>query len=152
MAISNWENSELVTPKTRGFIYLIINKKSNKLYVGKKKTVSETSKKVMGKTTGRLKTVRETKESNWRVYNSSCKPLLEDIKTLGLENFRKIILGAYDELNTVNYGEAELQFLVKVLDEENKYEWYNNNIYIKAMKPPKDREYIRRITEILKEL
>ena len=146
----NWENEHLVLPASRGFVYMIINMKDMKLYVGKKKTVSERSIAVEG----RKNRKRFTVESDWKKYWGSCKPLLEDIKKLGEEHFRKVILGAYNELHSVNYAEAEIQFLVQVLDEKtpDDYEWYNNNISIKAMRPPKDRDYIKVLTEIMKKL
>lgn len=147
--INLWINEELVKPSTRGFIYLIVNTKDKKLYVGKKKAISETRVKVAG----RVNRKRVIKPSNWKSYYGSCKPLLADIKRHGKENFTRYILGAYSELHTVNYGEAELQFLMHVLDEDPQgYSWYNKNIKITAMRPPADREYVRRLNEILKEL
>lgn len=143
-----WNNIELVKPSTRGFIYLIVNKTNNKLYIGKKKTVSETRISVAGTTRKK----RVVKPSNWRLYYGSCKELTTDINKLGKDKFDRYILGAYDELHTVNYGEAELQFLLQVLDEGGNFEYYNKNIKITSMRSPVDREYVRRVKEIIKGL
>lgn len=143
-----WYNIDLVKPTTRGFIYLIVNKKTKKLYIGKKKTISETRVSVAGST--RKKKV--VKPSNWREYYGSCKELTEDITKIGKHNFDRYILGAYDELHTVNYGEAELQFILQVLDEGGKHEFYNKNIKITSMRSPVDRNYIERVKEIIKGL
>lgn len=150
METSNWINENLVTEKTRGFIYLIINTEKDKYYVGKKKTITETKKTVIGKTTGKPRNVRVTKESNWRDYYGSSKELTEDVKLYGKDKFKRIILGAYDELHSVNYGEAELQMIVQCLDENNTDKWYNKNIMIKAMRPPKDRKYIEELRKYYK--
>lgn len=143
-----WNNIDLVKPTTRGFIYLIVNKTNKKLYIGKKKTISETKISVAG-TTRKKKVV---KPSNWRLYYGSCKELTADIEKIGKDKFDRYILGAYDELHTVNYGEAELQFLLQVLDEGGNFEFYNKNIKITSMRPPVDREYVRRVKEIIKGL
>lgn len=143
-----WENSDLVKDSTRGFIYLIINLTNNKLYVGKKKTVMEKRVEVKGRTNKKLVTT----PSNWKAYYGSSKELLEDITKLGKDKFRRIVLGAYKELHTVNYGEAELQFLMQVLDESGKFKWYNKNITIKAMRPPVSRDYQVRLMEVLEGL
>lgn len=143
-----WNNIDLVKPTTRGFIYLIVNKVNKKLYIGKKKTISETRVSVAG-TTRKKKVV---KPSNWRLYYGSCKELTEDISKIGKDKFDRYILGAYDELHTVNYGEAELQFLLQVLDEGGDFEFYNKNIKITSMRPPVDRLYVERVKEIIKGL
>lgn len=144
--MSKWVNSHLVTPATRGFIYLIINKTNNKLYIGKKKAITELRVKVAG----RVNRKKVVKPSNWKTYWGSCKELTADIKELGVENFDKYILASYDELHSVNYGEAELQFFLKVLDEGGDYAFYNKNIKITSMRPPENRDYIKRVKEILK--
>ncbi len=143
-----WENIELITPETRGFIYLIINTTNNKLYVGKKKTVTERRVTVEGRKNKKYVVT----PSNWRNYYGSCKPLLDDIDILGKSKFRRVILGAYKELHTVNYGEAELQFLKRVLDANGSFKWYNKNIKITAMREPADRDYIERLDKVLKGL
>lgn len=143
-----WHNIDLVKPTTRGFIYLIVNKTNKKLYIGKKKTVSETRISVAGS----IRKKKVVKPSNWRVYYGSCKELTEDISKIGKDKFDRYILGAYDELHTVNYGEAELQFLLQVLDEEGEFKYYNKNIKITSMRPPVDRLYVERVKEIIKGL
>ena len=143
-----WENQELIQPSSRGFIYLIINTTNNKLYVGKKKLLSEKRVAVAG----RVNKKKVTTPSNWMNYYGSSKELLEDIAKLGKDKFRRIILGAYSELHTVNYGEAEIQFHMRVLDTMNSYQWYNKNITINAMRPPADRSYQVRLMAVLESL
>lgn len=147
--MSAWENIEEITEKTKGFVYLIVNLETNKLYVGKKQTFSKTSTTVAGRKNKKW----TIKPSNWRAYYGSCKPLSADIKKLGKHKFRRIILGAFNDLNSVNYAEAELQFVLGVLaDKANGFEYYNGEIRIRVMKFPTNREYIKRVQEILKGL
>lgn len=144
-----WENEELIKPSHKGFVYLIVNKITGKLYIGKKKLISRTSKTVAG----RKNKVWTTKPSNWRVYYGSSIDLKRDITKLGKENFDRYILGSYDSLHTVNYAEGECHVVMQVLDEKGTHEWYNKCIDIKkAMRPPEDREYLIRLKKILKEL
>lgn len=140
-----WENQDLIEPSSRGFIYLIVNTTNNKLYVGKKKLVTEKRVAVEG----RVNRKKVVTPSNWMNYYGSSKELLEDVAKLGKDKFRRIILGAYSELHTVNYGEAEIQFNMRVLDTMNNYQWYNKNITIKAMRPPADRAYQVRLMTVL---
>ena len=143
--MAEWENKELVTEETRGFVYLIVNTVDKKFYLGKKKTVSERRVAVPGRKNKKLVVT----PSDWQKYWGSCAPLLEDKKRLGEGSFRRIILGTYRNLHTVNYAEAEMQFLERVLDETGN--WYNGNILTKVMRPPEDRQYLKRLARVMKE-
>lgn len=143
-----WINEKLVTNKTRGFVYLIVNTVDNRLYIGKKKTISETRVAVAG----RVNKKRITKPSNWKLYYGSSKDLLADIKKHGKGRFKRYILGAFDELHSVNYAEAELQFLLEVLNAESKHSYYNGNIKITTMRFPTNRDYIKIAEDIIKGL
>jgi len=145
-----WEGQELLTPSSRGFVYLIVNLDNDKLYIGKKKLISERRIPVEGRVN---KKIVKT-PSNWKTYYGSCKPLLADVKKLGKHRFRRIILSAYSELHSVNYAEAHLQFALGVLSDgkHSGFKFYNNNIKITTMRYPTDTEYIKRVEKILKEL
>ncbi len=148
--MSTWENRELLSSSSRGFVYLIINTVTNKLYVGKKKLISETRVPVEGRKNKRI--VR--KPSNWETYYGSCKPLTADIKRLGKDKFRRIILGAFDELHSNNYAEADLQFLLGVLSDGKVtgFKFYNRNIKITTMRYVANRDYVERVHKILEGL
>ena len=145
-----WEGQDLLTPSSRGFVYLIINVPEEKLYIGKKKMVSERRVAVAGRVNKKI--VRTP--SNWKTYYGSCKPLLADLERLGKNNFRRIVLGSWSELHSVNYAEAHLQFALGVLSDgkHNGFKFYNRNIKITTMRYPTDTEYIKRVERILKGL
>ena len=94
------ENIEDFGDKTPfGFVYLIGNTITGKIYIGKKflqhKKTKKLGKKAMAEQTGpgRKKTKEVTyAESDWKTYWGSCKPLHEDVELLGEDKFYKEIL------------------------------------------------------------
>jgi hypothetical protein len=101
-----------------GFLYIITNNITGKKYIGRKFYHTYRKRKKL-------------KESNWRKYTGSCKPLNEDIKTLGKENFTFEIFKQYLTRGNVVYYECNYQHKFDVLtarDEEGERLWYNGNI------------------------
>lgn len=114
-----------------GFVYCIENLLTGRKYIGKKlflfsKTTYKTVKLKNG--TKKRKKIRSKVESDWRSYTGSNIQLNEDIKQLGIENFKREILHYGKTKAECSYVEAMLQFQNKVL-ESSKY--YNNIIQIK---------------------
>lgn len=114
-----------------GFVYIIKNKKSGKLYVGKKvfwnNTKTRLTKKELAEQTGpgRKSTHKVvTKESNWKFYWGSSKELLEDIKELGTSNFEKKILKLCKSKKEMTFFEMYYQCRYDVLTSSS----YNDNI------------------------
>ena len=112
-----------------GFIYKITNLDSDKFYIGKKQIISKTNVKLGKKEKallpiqrGRAKSKKLVeKESNWLTYFGSCKPLLEDIKSLGESKFkREIIMICYSK-KMLTYWEAAYQIKEDVLMKDNNY-------------------------------
>ncbi len=112
-----------------GFIYRITNLENNKFYIGKKQLISKTNVKLGKKEKALLPTQRGRakskklveKQSNWLSYWGSCKPLLEDIKTLGDSKFkREIIMICYSK-KMLTYWEAAFQIKEDVLLKDNNY-------------------------------
>lgn len=115
-----------------GFIYLIQNTVTGRLYVGKKFFHSKkTLPPLKGKKNRRVKYV----ESDWKTYWGSCKELLEDIKELGYNNFSRIILGCYKTKWECSYQEALYQMQENVLFRDD---YYNGIINIRLSKAPKN--------------
>ena len=141
-----WNNLELVKPTSRGFVYLIVNTVTGMLYIGKKKTITETSVAVAG----RKNRKRITKPSNWKAYYGSSKNLAVDIIKLGKSKFKRYILGAFDELHSVNYAEADLQFHFGVLCDDADKKYYNRNIKVTTMRYPTNRDYLKVAEDIIK--
>lgn len=106
-----------------GFIYKITGPDGRK-YIGRKYlTASKTTSKRVTLKTG-VKVTKKKKsrvESNWKDYMGSCKPLLEDIKRLGSENFEFEILAFAQTKGQVNFLECYFQMRANVLGDDSYY-------------------------------
>ena len=101
-----------------GFIYIITNTMSGKKYLGRKFFhVHQKRKRV--------------RESPWRTYMGSCKPLSQDIKDLGKDNFTFEIFRLYTSRGGLSYFETYHLSKNDVLtqrDDEGERTWYNSHI------------------------
>jgi nicotinic acid phosphoribosyltransferase len=136
--MSNWLYQNKVIDKIEdfpegcfGFVYKITNLQTNQFYIGKKFLTHKKTKKLGKKALltqtgpGRKKTKEITfSESDWKTYWGSCKPLLEDVKTLGEHLFYKEILEFAFTSKHLSYLEAKHQFVSECLETNN----YNDNI------------------------
>ena len=134
----NWlyEGREISTlsdfpENTIGFVYRITNKETGKFYIGKKILHNNLTKKLTKKETsewskpGRIpKKTKVKKESNWLDYCGSSKPLQEDIKSQGIENFVKEILVVCQNKRQLSYYEVYWQMKSDCLSVDS----YNENI------------------------
>lgn len=119
-----------------GFIYKITNIQNGKFYFGKKQILSKVNKKLGKKEIAALPTKRGrtpskklvVSESNWLTYWGSCKPLLEDIKKLGEDKFKREILVICKTKKQLTYYEIMYQIKEDVLFNDNSY---NDNILAK---------------------
>ena len=119
---------------TFGFIYLTVHEPSGKSYLGKKSLYHNVKKKLTKKelaeqpvTRGRKSlTTTIQKESDWKTYYGSAKPIVELIKQ-GKQNdfFRKILCLAPNK-KLLTYYECKYLFKYEVLEKPS--EWINDNI------------------------
>ena len=119
-------------PECVGFVYLIINNKSSRSYIGKKLShFTKTSIKTVTLKSGikKKKKVKTQVESDWRTYWSSSVELQNDVKELGEENFTREILFYCQSKGNLSYIELREQILNKVL--EDSALWYNGIIQAK---------------------
>ena len=107
------------------FVYLITNLKNHKMYVGKKLAKFKTTKKPLK---GRKNKRRGTKESDWKTYWGSSENLIDDVKSLGEDNFTREILYYCPSRGVASYLEAKEQFERKVLETD---EYYNGIINVR---------------------
>ena len=96
---------EVDPDKYYGFVYLITNTVSGRKYIGRK--FYHTYKKR-----------KRVRESNWRVYAGSCKPLKEDMQRLGKDKFTFEIICNYKTRGGVVSGEVHFQTDNDVLSPE----------------------------------
>jgi len=88
-----------------GFVYLITNTVSGRKYIGRKFYHTYRKKK-------------RVKESNWREYAGSCKPLKEDMQRMGKDKFTFEIICNYKTRGGVVSGEVHFQTDNDVLSPE----------------------------------
>jgi len=118
---------------TYGFIYIVTHQPSGKSYIGKKSLYHNVKKKLtkveLAEQTGpgRKSTTKVVKkESDWKTYYGSAKPILELIKQGKQEEFaRKILCFAHNK-KILTYLESKYLFKYEVLEDRDM--WFNDNI------------------------
>lgn len=122
---------EQLDSRAFGFIYKITNIETGKFYIGKKVLVNTLTKKLTKKELtqlsgpGKKPTKKKvSKESNWKEYWGSCKPLLTEVKNLGEDKFKREILQLCFSKKQLTYFEIAYQCKFDVLLVDS----YNENI------------------------
>jgi len=114
-----------------GFVYIITNMLTGKMYIGKKFLFSKrTLKPLKGKTRKRPLVL----ESDWKDYWSSSPALLTEIESSGKENFKREIISLHPNKQETNYHELRLQIMLDVLGDDR---FANENILSKFYKTNK---------------
>ena len=117
-----------------GFVYLITNVTTGKMYVGKKlaKFAKTTYKVVKLKNgTKKRKKIRSKINSDWQQYYGSSPNLTEDINKLGTDNFKREILYYCKSKSECSYIEAREQFSRRVLESDD---YYNGHVQVRVHK------------------
>ena len=118
---------------TYGFIYIVTHLPSGKSYIGKKSLFHNVKKKLTKKQlteqTGRgRKPTTEViqKESDWKTYYGSAKPILDLIKEGKQEEFTREILQLVPNKKLLTYYECKYLFMLGVIEQQDGY--FNDNI------------------------
>jgi hypothetical protein len=127
------ENIEDFPQDTFGFIYIVTHKPSGVSYIGKKvlyyNVKKKLTKKELAEQTGpgrKSATKVVVKESDWKTYYGSAKPILELIKGGKQEEFTREILQLVPNKKLLTYYECKFLFKYGVLEQPNYY--FNDNI------------------------
>ena len=119
--------------ETFGFIYIVTHKPSGKSYIGKKvlyhNVKKKLTKKELAEQTGPgRKPISKVvqKESDWKTYYGSAKPILELIKDGKQEEFTREILQLVPNKKLLTYYECKFLFINGVL--ENPEGYFNDNV------------------------
>jgi len=104
-----------------GFVYIVRNEISGRMYIGQKRLLRTQIKRKVGKRNKKI-----IKESDWRSYWGSNKELLADIEYYGHVNFTREILHWCKTKGDCNYLELKEQILHGVLEHPEQY--YNSFI------------------------
>lgn len=97
------------TPKAFGFVYLITETSTGKLYIGQKQFFSKKTKQINGK----KKSIKV--ESDWKTYFSSSEYIKECVKNNNT-GFKREIIAITSGKGQSNYIEAKLQMDFRVLE------------------------------------
>ena len=118
---------------TYGFIYQVTHVPSGFSYIGKKvlhhNIKKKLTKKQLAEQSGRgRKSTTEViqKESDWKTYYGSAKPILELLKNSRQDEFERVILKLVPSKKLLTYYECKYLFTMGVLEEPEK--WYNDNV------------------------
>ena len=113
-----------------GFIYLVINKVTGKMYIGRKSLWSTTTKKVWNKARTAKRNVKQFNESEWRTYTTSSTVINGEIDSgAGVFDFQ--LLSLHNNKGALAYAEIEQMVLRDVLRAKNLHGdrlYYNNAI------------------------
>ena len=115
-----------------GFVYLITNMTTGRMYIGKKlakfsKTTYKTIKLKNG--TKKKKKIRSKIDSDWKEYYGSSDELNKDVTQLGTDKFHREILYYCKTKAECSYIEAREQFTRRVLESDN---YYNGQISVRV--------------------
>lgn len=126
----NWtyqgEPVETLPDGVVGFVYLITNTTTGRMYVGKKLAKFKRSRPPLK---GRKNKRRHTVESDWQDYYGSSDLLTEDVNKLGKEQFKREIIHLCKSKGECNYLEAKEQFARGVLESDD---YYNGHIRVRV--------------------
>lgn len=129
--MSHWKyQEEIITELPSGvvgFVYRITNTTNGRMYIGRKYIESITRKPLTKKQkeAGRVRKEVVRKESNWRDYTGSNKPLNEDIKKLGKDQFDFRIIAFGETRGQTNFLEEIAQIKLDALVDSN---YYNDSV------------------------
>ena len=115
-----------------GFVYIITNTVSGRMYVGKKLARFKTTRyKMHTQKNGKKvrKKIRGAVASDWQEYYGSSDQLNRDVELLGRDGFRREILYYCRSKAECNYMEAREQFARKVLESD---QYYNGHIRVRV--------------------
>ena len=138
--MNNWLHNKQVIEKLEdfpqdsfGFIYITTHKPSGISYIGKKSLYHNVkrklTKKELAEQTGRGRkptTQVVQKESDWKTYYGSAKPILEILKEGKHDDFIREIIQIVNNKKLLTYYECKYLFKYGVL--ENPLEYFNDSI------------------------
>lgn len=131
-----FENAEIdcLPEDCVGFVYVITNTITGRMYVGKKLAkFSKTKYKTVKLKNGnkRRKKIRSKIDSDWQTYYGSSPELSRDIEKLGIEHFQREIIHYCKSKAECSYIEAREQFSRRVLESD---QYYNGHIQVRVHK------------------
>jgi hypothetical protein len=119
-----------------GFVYIITDLTSSKMYVGKKLF---SSKRTLPPLKGKTRKRKVIKESDWMSYYGSSEELMTLVENNGPKSFKREILHLCHSRGEMSYLEAKEQFDREVLLSDDYYNGIINckihKSHVKRLKP-----------------
>jgi hypothetical protein len=128
-----------------GFIYLITNNVTKRMYVGKKQCISNFKRKPLK---GRKNKRKDTRESDWKSYTGSSSDLNADIEKIGKDNFTFEILQTCTSKWELSYYELVEQLARNVLFDDTYYNGFVGPKLGKAPKNARDKSISKKLVAI----
>jgi|TARA_R110000803_G_scaffold68457_1_gene130378 hypothetical protein len=121
-------------PNTYGFVYKVLHKPSNKIYLGKKilfftrkVKLGKKELEALGKVIGRKPSYKlAVKESDWGTYHGSQKDIKELLKEGKASDWERTIIKCVPSKKLLTYFETKYQMIYQVLEKPD--EFFNDNI------------------------
>ena len=127
------ESYEQFPEGTYGYVYQTTHLPTGKKYIGKKSLIYNQKKKIgkrelaLWEGKGRPPVYKQVqKESDWKTYFGSAKPILDIIKQGKQDEFKREILQIVNNKKMLTYYECKYLFQMGVLEKPEEY--FNDNI------------------------
>ena len=131
--ITEYNSIEDFPEGTYGFVYIVTHTPTGKAYVGKKalhhNLTKKLTKKELAEQSGpgcKSTSKKVQKESDWKTYHGSAKPILEMLKEGKEDEFTREILMLVSNKKLLTYYECKILFSLGVLENPDYY--FNDNI------------------------
>ena len=111
---------QMGTPKYHGFLYLMVNKMTDRKYWGRKQF--RKGGKKTSKTYGH--------QDAWRNYKSSSKIILEEIKENGIDSFEFYCIAEYENKLDLHYAEVKAIMASDAIIRKDYYNFHSAEIYV----------------------
>lgn len=132
-----YEPSEEDLKEWVGFVYVITDKSSDKMYVGKK---TFWSRKTLPPLKGKTRKRRKIVESDWKTYYGSSDLVKQLLNEHGEQNFYREIIYLCKSKGEMGYLEAKEQFDRDVLLDDR---YYNGIINVRV-----HRNHVKRLKDV----
>lgn len=133
--VREFDPDEWDISKYYGFVYVIVEKDTNKKYIGKKFFWNS---KILPITKTRKRRKKTLVESDWKEYYGSSSEVKLLVEEKGASNYKRIILKLCKTKGECSYYEAKLQFQHDVLLRDDFYnEFIGCRIHSKHVKEKK---------------
>lgn len=107
--------STMLDSKMHGFIYVIEEISTGKMYIGQKQLWTKKARTV------NKKTKKHIVESDWKIYYGSSAYIIDKVQREGTSDFKRYVISFVSSTGMLNYLEMKYQMDVRVLENEHLF-------------------------------